>query len=383
MRPMVSSEGAYFDNNASTPPLPEVVEAVCVAMGDGYGNPSSIHHRGLHAQRRLAFARGEVAATLGARTDQIRFTSGGTEGNNIVLKSGRFRRIITTAIEHPSVLRPAERAAAQGVELVVLPVDADGLVDLDSLHRAIRERPEDLASIQWANSETGVLQPIADVATLCREHGVAVHVDAAQAVGRVPVGLGELPIDFLTFSGHKLHGPPGTGVLFVREAGLPPLLDGGGQEAGLRSGTENVPGIVGLAAALERRAAGLDRAIAHMRHLRDRFEALMLEAVPGVAINGATAPRVVNTSNLRFSGIDGQALVARLDQSGVLCSQTSACSSHRPEPSHVLTAMGLSEQEAFASVRFSFSVLNVEPEVEQAVSSIREVVGRLRAFMLV
>jgi len=169
----------------------------------------------------------------------------------------------------------------------------------------------------------------------------------------------------------------------MREAGLPPLLDGGGQEAGLRSGTENVPGIVGLAVAVERRASGLDGDIAHMRHLRERFEALMLEAVPEVAINGARAPRVVNTSNLCFSGVDGQALVARLDQRGVLCSQASACSSHRPEPSPVLAAMGLSEQEAFASVRFSFSVLNVEREVDQTVNAIREVVGQLRAFMLV
>ncbi|MBI2570974.1 MAG: aminotransferase class V-fold PLP-dependent enzyme [Candidatus Schekmanbacteria bacterium] len=239
-----------------------------------------------------------------------------------------------------------------------------------------------LLSVQWVCGETGVVQPLARLAAIAHRSGASLHVDAAQAVGRLPIDLAAFPgIDFLTFSGHKLHGPLGTGVLYAREPrSLTPLLLGGEQERGVRSGTENLPGIVGLALACELRRRGLPEAIARMRHLRDRFEARVIGEVVGAAVNGAGAPRVGNTSNLRFLGLDGQALLAQLDRRGIACSQGSACSSRRPQPSHVLRAMGLSEDEAFSSLRFSFSVLNTNEDVERAACAIKDATAQLRAL---
>jgi cysteine desulfurase len=381
---MPSKPEIYLDSNATTPALPEIAHAVTEALMEGFGNPSSAHARGDLARRRLQRARETVAGFLGAEPEQLVLVSGGTEGNNAVLGGVPASTLVTTAVEHPSVLRPIAAAAARGATVVELGVDRSGLIALSALEKALRAATRALVSVQWASGETGVVQPIEEIAAICRRHGALLHVDAAQAVGRLSIDLRRLSIDFLTFSGHKLHAPPGIGVLFVRAPGaMTPWLFGGGQEQGLRSGTENLPGALGLAAAIDHRASHFAEARRAMRQLRDTLEREVLAAVPDVEVNGGGAPRLGNTSNLRFAGIDGQALLATLDRAGIRCSQASACSSRRPEPSYVLRAMGLSEDEAFASLRFSVSVLNTADEIDRAVKAIRAAVARLRSVLLV
>ena len=254
------------------------------------------------------------------------------------------------------------------------------MVDPDDLREAVAEETA-LVSIQWVNSETGVIQPVEEFGRICSETGVPFHTDAAQAVGKLPVRLRDLPVDFASIAGHKFHGPPGTGALYLRgTARLGGLLDGGDQESGLRAGTENVPGIAGMGCAAGIRAGSLPETIVRLGRLRDLFESEIMDRCAGVSVNGGGAPRVCNTTNLLFDGVDGQALVAQLDQRGIRCSQSSACTNHRPEPSHVLRAMGLPEEEAYASVRFSMSVLNNEEQVTAAAAAVAEVVARIRAF---
>ena len=263
---------------------------------------------------------------------------------------------------------------------MLLPVGRSGIVDPDGLRKAIAGETA-LISIQWVNSETGVVQPVAEFGRICSEAGVPFHTDAAQAVGKLPVKLRELPVDFASVAGHKFHAPPGTGALYLRgSAELRGLLDGGDQESGLRAGTENVPGIAGMGCAAGIRAGSLTETITKLGRLRDLFESEIMDRCAGVSVNGGSATRVCNTTNLLFDGVDGQALVAQLDQRGIRCSQSSACTNHRPEPSHVLRAMGLSEEEAYASVRFSMSVLNSEEEEVAAAAAVAEVVGQIRAF---
>lgn len=374
----------YLDANATVRPLDSVVSAVSTAMRDTWGNPSSAHRCGPAAQRVLERARDATATLLtGIDPENIVLTSGGTEGSNAILSSAARNdtTIVISTVEHPATRIPAERAAEAGASLVVVPVDADGRADPADFGRAVSDSatPNVLVSIQWANGETGVIQPIQEIVQAVRSArpDSFVHVDAAQSIGRLPTPTDG--ISALTFSGHKLHGPQGTGALAFGEDGLgriPALLEGGGQERSQRSGTQNVAGAAGLAVALESRASALDDAITRLRAMRDAFEAQVLERVPSAMINAEQCPRTPNTSNIRFANVDGMSLVARLDAQGIRCSQGSACSSGRPEPSRVLRAMGLSEEEAYSSVRFSFSVLNSESDVEDAARSIAQLVGR-------
>lgn len=372
----------YLDNNATTQPLPEVRAAALHAMGGAFGNPSSSHAAGDRARSQLHNARSSLASLVGCDPDDILFTSGATEANNTVIRNfpGPGKRIVSAAVEHSSVLAALERVEREGTEVGLLPVGWNGIVDPDDLRDAIAVETA-LVSIQWVNSETGVVQPVEEFGRICSEAGVPFHTDAAQAVGKLPVNLRELPVDFASIAGHKFHGPPGTGALYLRgSAGLRGLLDGGDQESGLRAGTENVPGIAGMGCAAGIRAGTLPETITLLGKLRDLFESEVLSRCPGVSVNGGRPTRVCNTTNLLFDGVDGQALVARLDQRGIRCSQSSACTNHRPEPSHVLRAMGLSEEEAYASVRFSMSVLNNEEEVTAAAAAVAEVVAQIRAF---
>lgn len=380
---MVPTAEIYLDNNASAPPLPPVIETVISAMRQDFGNPSAIHRRGALARRRLAAAREAVAALLGADPAQVFFNSGGTEGNNTVLSSviqqRTAERVVTTPVEHDSVLRPAQGLSDTGTQLVHLSIDSAGRILWPKLHEALANPSPTLLSVQWVNGETGVIQPIDEIAAIAHARGALFHVDAAQAVGRLPIDLGAIHVDYLTLSGHKLHGPLGTGVVYVREPRrFVRILHGGGQEGGHRSGTENLPGILGLACACDLRRFTLAEAVAHIGALRDHFEDAVRSSIPNVRVNGSDAPRVCNTSNICFAGVDGQALLAHLDRAGILCSQASACSSRRPEPSHVLRAMGLSEEEAFSSLRFSLSILNTLAEVDRAVETVEGVVQRLR-----
>jgi len=358
----------FFDNNATTRPLPEVCQAVTDAMGAAFGNPSSDHAAGHRARRTLAQARGYLADLLGCRPEQLIFTGSGTEANNLVLLSAaagrRACRIVSTPVEHSSVLKTLDALRQKGAEIVLIPVDAAGRLDLDALEQALSQ-PADLVSVQWVNNETGTVQPVLEIADLCRRRQIPFHTDAAQALGKLPIHAEQLPADFLTVTAHKIHGPQGVGAVYARNPErLAPMLFGGSQEAALRPGTENLPGIAGFGKAAQLRAANLPAVQTALAALRDRFEQQVCRLVPDVTVNGDPGNRVCNTANLCFHGLDGQALVARLDLQGVRCSQTSACTSGRPEPSYVLRAMGLSEEDAYASIRFSFGLFNTQDEIE-------------------
>ena len=379
---LADTEEIYLDANATVRPLDSVVTAVVAAMRGSWGNPSSEHGTGIAARSILEQARDATSLLLeGIEPDNVVLTSGGTEGSNTVLGSAEEEStIIVTAVEHPATMMPAERARRRGARLVVIPVGVNGQADPEAFRRAAAQviTTQFYVSVQWANGETGVIQPVAAIAeAICSSRPDAfLHVDAAQAVGRIRTPVFDAATAF-TFSGHKIHGPQGTGVLAFsnylnRE--FPALLAGGGQEKSRRSGTQNVAGAAGLAAALKARAANLDEAIQQMGSMRDAFESRVLDLVPHAIVNGAQAPRTPNTSNIRFPGIDGMSLVARLDALGIRCSQGSACSSGRPEPSHVLRAMGIGEQDAYSSVRFSFSILNTEDEVEKAAVMIADLI---------
>lgn len=332
-------------------------------------------------------ARDEVADLVGcAVPEAIVFTSGGTEANNMALAAHAWDErltLVVSAVEHASVLRPAEAAARRGVDLRVLPVDAGGLVDPAALNDAVSTARDNLiVSIQWANSETGVLQPLpALLAGIKGKRDAFLHSDAVQAVGKVPVDIQASGVDALSLSGHKVHGPAGIGALVTVDTGdapLRPMLFGGEQQRGLRPGSEPIPLMVGLGAAMRGRLLRFDEDVAHLRRLRDLFETGLKDALPEVSINASTAPRLPNTANVRFPDVDGGALVAQLDDLGIQCSQGSACSSGKPQPSHVLLAMGLSEREAYASVRFAFSVMNTDDEVCRAVEIVAMTAGGLR-----
>lgn len=367
----------YLDNNSTTPPLRAVTDAVLRTMKTASWNPSSAHSLGAGARALLEQARDGVCALLpGLLPEGVIFTSGGTEGNNLVIAhhaedAGQWT-LITSKVEHPSVLRPAEAFARRGGRVTFLEVSPSGKVNPDDAAQAARDAAGPVkVSIQWANSETGVIQPVGDVARAIKavRPDALVHSDIAQAIGRVPVDLFAAGVDVATFSGHKLHGPQGSGVLVLADPDdrrFIPLILGGGQERGMRSGTQNVAAAVGLGVAAEARAAHLENLMAKMATVRDSFERTVLKLVPEAVVNGGAAERVPNTSNIRFPGIEGMALLAQLDERGVAASLGSACSSGKPSPSHVLTAMQLSEDEAYASVRFSFSIFNTQKEARLA-----------------
>jgi len=385
--PMLSGTGTVInlDAAANTVPTEEVIDAVVAAMRSGAANPASAHEFGDRARAVLTRARDGVLSLLnGALDDGVTFTSGCTEANNTVFAGIPATTIITSTVEHPSVLRSAERAASRGTKTLFVPVDRAGLVNLEQLEAIVASvQGPLLVSIQFANSETGVIQPIAAIAAvLTRRPQTTFHSDAAQAFGKLPIDLspGTGP-DVITVSGHKLHAPMGVGAIVAAERGvsLTPLLVGGDQEGSLRAGTEAVPLIAGLGAACEARADTIDACVLRMSRLRDRLEAGLRAALPDVVLLKSATDRLPNISSVRFPGVDGMSLIAQLDSRGVAASQGSACSSRRPEPSHVLMAMGLSESAAFESVRFSISALNTDAEIDEATSIITSSVNHLRS----
>jgi cysteine desulfurase len=365
----------YLDANATAPPLTHVVETVSDVMRSDAGNPASAHTSGAAARRLMEAARDQVSELIaGVAPESIIFLSGGTEANNMVI--GSFIQIepvtfLVAPVEHSSVIEPLRIRCPDWVSW--LHVDSSGRVDPDDARRkAIDATGRVVLVLQAVNSETGVIQPVDNVVDAVRSvrPDTFVHLDAAQGVGRTRLDRWAASVDSLSLSGHKIHGPPGTGALVLRDCepgSLRPLLLGGGQERGLRSGTPNVPAIAGLGVAARIRAETFDEANHHMRHLRDTFETAVIDGLNGVvSVNGGAAARVSNTSNLQFRSIDGMQLLAQLNAAGVMASQGSACSSGRPEPSRVLQAMGLTERQAFSSLRFSFSVLNTEQDAREA-----------------
>lgn len=366
----------YFDNNATTRPLPEVTEVMCEAMGEQFGNPSSAHSAGERARHHMDLARKRTSDLVGCSPQDLIFTSSGTESNNMVFYSCTRKkekpRIVTTGIEHSSIMKMCSFLELNDVQVEMLEVDGQGILDIQKLEDALSEKT-DLVSVQWVNNETGIIQDMESISGLCREKGVPFHTDAAQAVGKLEINLEELQVDFLTFTAHKINGPQGAAVLYAKDRLLVnPVLFGGFQEEGFRPGTENLPGIAGLGIACEIRHANLKQAIGKMKDLRDRFEKTIIESIPDTSINGGKVERVCNTTNIHFGGTDGRELVSLLDEAGIRCSQSSACTNFDVTPSYVLTAMGLSERHAYSSIRFSFCPRNSFEEIQRAAEIIRE-----------
>jgi cysteine desulfurase len=374
----------YLDNNATTPVLPEVLEAMRPYFGEHFGNASSIHHHGQETRAAVERARESVAALLDCRASEVVFTSGGTEGDNLAIfglaRSGDH--IITSTIEHHAVLNSckylAESRETTGCEVTYIPVDSRGLVDPADVKRAIRPNTK-LITIMFANNETGVVQPVGEIGKIAAEADIYFHTDAVQAAGKIPIDVNAIGCDLLTISGHKVHGPQGLGALYVRKGTrLEPMLHGGSHERSRRAGTENVPGIVGLGKAAELAVAGFERSDdLTVAAARDKLERELLE-IEGTGLNGEGAPRVPNTTNIYFDGIEGEALVIALDLKGLAVSTGAACSSGTIEPSHVLTAMGMSRDRAKASIRFSLGKQNTAEDLDFALSLVPETVGRLR-----
>lgn len=372
----------YLDNNATAPVDPRVREAMLPFLGDQFGNPSSPHAAGRAARGAVEKARAQVAAGLGTPEDAIVFTSGGTESINTALRGALAaqpgkRHIVTSTIEHSATKNLCQQLAREGCEVTWLPVDRGGRLDHDAYLAALRPDTA-VVSMVWANNETGVMFPIEAMARAADERGIVFHADAVQAAGKVPLELGRVPVHLLSLSAHKFHGPRGAGALFVRPGmGLPPLLSGGGQEGGRRAGTENVPGIVGMGAAAELAAAARPVEMPRVAALRDGFEAAVRARFPQARFHGDPAQRLPNTTNFALPGFDAQALLMALDRLGVACSIGSACSSGVPDASHVLRAMGVPDDEARSSLRFSFSRMNTAEEGTAAVQALTAAARRL------
>jgi cysteine desulfurase len=371
----------YLDCNATTPVLPEVLEAMRPYFAESFGNASSIHRQGQQARAAVERAREAVAILLGARPAEVVFTSGGTEGDNLALLgiAGSGDHLITSAVEHSAVGKSCRYLRELGCEVTELPVDGQGRVDPDDVRRALRPATR-LISVMMANNETGVLQPVEEIGKIAAEADVWFHTDAVQAAGKVPIEVSRIRCDLLTISGHKMNAPQGVGALYVRQGTLlKPLFHGGSHERGRRPGTENVPGIVALGKAAELAMAGFTNgSVERIGQWRDRLERTVVDTLEATAVNGGEAPRVPNTTNLFFDYIEGEALVIALDLKGVAVSTGAACSSGAVEPSHVLTAMGMSDDRARASLRFSFGKHNVAEDVEFALSVLPEALNRLR-----
>lgn len=375
-------ESIYLDNNATTHPLPSVREAMIHALDEGFGNPSSAHSVGSRVRAMVAHARQQVAALIGSQENSVVFTGSGSESNNMVLASllESGDRLVTSSTEHSSILKHVEHLKDNGVHVTILPVDQSGMVHLEAVSEALCHKAN-LVSIQWVNNETGTVQPIEDIAAICKERGVLFHTDAAQGVGKTPINVDQLPIDFLSFTAHKLHGPMGIGALYARNLDLlSPWVYGGNQEHGIRAGSEAMSSIAGMGEACRLRNERFMRSVQHMERVRNTLELALLDRIDGLKVNGDPKRRICNTTNLFFDGIDGQALVAQLDCHGILCSQSSACTSMTPAPSYVLRAMGLTETQAYSSVRFSVSIETTEDSVINAAKKIAAICEKLRSF---
>lgn len=371
----------YLDNNATTPVLPEVFDAMRPYFGEQFGNASSIHHHGQQTRAAVEDARESVAALLRCHASEIVFTSGGTEADNLAIAGlvDPGDHIITTSIEHHAVLLACEHFGEIGCDLTVLPVDGRSLVDPDDVRRALRPNTK-LISVMMANNETGVVQPVEEIGCIAAEAGVCFHTDAVQAASKVAIDVKQIGCHALSISGHKIHAPQGVGALYVRKGTrLQPLFYGGRHERSRRAGTENVPGIVGLGKAAQLAKAALDRGDEKkMAAMRDRLQQGILAQVEEAGVNGDGAARVPNTTNLHFDHIDGEAMVIALDLKGLAVSTGAACSSGAIEPSHVLVAMGLRNDQARASIRFSLGKQTTDAEIDTALSLITEAAGRLR-----
>jgi cysteine desulfurase len=380
----MNSQSIYFDHNATTPLCDEAHSAMLPFLDAVFGNPSSYHHLGRQARGALQAARRTVADVFGCNPVEVVFTSGGTEANNIALRGAalalkeRGRHIITSAVEHHSVLKTVEALVHDGFTITLLPVDSRGVVDPAVLADAIR--PDTICiSLMFANNETGAVQPVHEAGAIARQQGIVFHTDAVQAFGKIQLGSVLSYADMVTVTAHKIYGPTGAGALLVR-SGTPlvPLMTGGHHEQGLRPGTENTAAIAGFAAAVRQAASVLDADSANLAALRNHFEEQVLAAIPATCINSQTAERVPNTSNICFAGVESESVLLHLDLLGICASAGSACTTGEPEPSHVLRAMGLSNQQAQGSLRFSLGRNTTAGQVDRVAGALVDIVKKLR-----
>ncbi|MDR3176981.1 MAG: cysteine desulfurase NifS [Desulfovibrio sp.] len=379
----MSGKIIYFDNNATTGVAPEVRAAILPFLGGEYGNPSSMYRFAGTSQHAVQKAREQTAALLGANPEEIIFTSCGTESDSTAIFSALRARpekkhFITTRVEHPAVLALGQYLEKEGYAVTWMGVDEKGRVNLDDFARALN-RDTAMVSMMYANNETGNIYPVAEVGALCRERGVPFHVDAVQAVGKLPIDLATLPVDYLAMSGHKLHAPKGVGALYVRRgAPFRPFLRGGHQEGGRRAGTEAVPNIVAIGAACELAGSHIEEENTRVKALRDDLQQRLLEKIPDSRLNGDPECRLPNTLNISFRNVEGEAILLLLDQHGICASSGSACTSGSLEPSHVLRAMGVPFNYAHGSVRLSLCRYNTQEEVNFVAGALPEIIARLR-----
>ncbi len=373
----------YVDNNATTKVDQEVLDVMLPYFSDYYGNPSSMHSFGGEVGYKIAEARAKVAALINASPDEIIFTSCGTESDNTAIHAALRthpgkRHIITTRVEHPAIRSLCESLSRSGHRITYVPVDREGLLDLDYLYDHITEDTA-VVSVMWANNETGVIFPVEEIAGELSERGITFHTDAVQAAGKVPIDVKKVPVDMLSMSGHKLHAPKGIGVLYIRKGTrFSPFLIGGHQEAGRRGGTENVAIIVGLGKACELACANLAKEKTKVGTLRDMLETGLLKAVPSSMVNGNRANRLPTTTNISFEFVEGEAILLMLNEYGICASSGSACTTGSLEPSHVLRAMGVPYTAAHGSIRFSLSKYNTEQEIKYIVEKMPPIIQRLR-----
>ncbi len=374
----------YMDHNATTPIHPEVLEAMMPFFKDQFGNPSSIHWAGREVRKFVDEAREKVAAFLHANPEEIIFTSGGTEGDNMAIQGvpraflEKGRHIITTQVEHHAVLHTCQLMEKTGYPVTYLPVDRDGMIDLEELKQSLRAETV-LVTIMFANNETGTIFPVKKIGEIAREKGIVFHADAVQALGKIPIDVEKLPVDILSFSGHKIYAPKGIGAQFIRRGTkMIPLIHGGGQERGRRAGTENIAYIVGFGKACEIAQRDFEERSSHFRRLRDRLQEGIQRQIPHVELNGHPVKRVANTLNMSFLYIEGESLLLNLDLEGIAVASGSACSSGSLEPSHVLLAMGKPPEAAQSAVRFSLGWNNTMEDVEYVLAVLPRVVQRLR-----
>lgn len=373
----------YLDNNATTRVDEAVLEEMLPYLSDYYGNPSSMHTFGGQLARNIEQAREKIAALLGAQPTEIIFTSCGTEGDNAAIRAALItqpdkKHIVTTAVEHPAVYTLCKRLEKEGYRVTYLPVNGKGLIDLKELKASLTDDTA-LVSVMCANNETGTIFPIERIGQIVKERGILFHVDAVQAVGKVPLNMSESTVDFLVLSGHKLHAPKGIGVLYVRKGvRFRPLLIGGHQERGRRGGTSNVPAIIGLGKAAELAIQHVTEEVTQVKELRDRLEQGLLSQIPDCQLNGHPSMRLPNTTNIGFKYIEGEAILLSLDRFGICASSGSACTSGSLEPSHVLRAMGLPYTLLHGSIRFSLSRYTTSAEIDRVLEVMPAIVERLR-----
>jgi cysteine desulfurase len=384
---MQSSKRIYLDHAATTPVHPNVAEAMQPYLTEIYGNPSSLHLFGQEAKRALDTARDLVADSIGASSSEIYFTSGGTESDNLALigvssaMASKGNHIITSAIEHHAILETCAYLTAKGFEITYLPVDEYGIVDPESVKNAITDKTV-LVSIMHANNEIGTIEPVSEIAEFTRERGIALHTDAVQTVGHMPMDVDVLGVDLLSLTAHKFYGPKGVGALYIRQGTrIVPLIHGGSQERNRRAGTENIPGIIGMAKALEISLSDMADRTGRVLELRTRLINGIQENISGVMLNGHPYKRLSNNVNISVTGVEGESMLLMLDMKGIAASSGSACSSGALEPSHVLRSLGLPLELSQGALRFSIGRSNTEAEIDFTIESLKTIVDRLRSMV--